>query len=185
MSSSEARFDPPSGLGIRIFPGRQSETIDNLTFYDCAGQAWIAPEGTITDGASIPQIFLSFIGDRSDPALFFAAVIHDAYCGKRNKAGASYHAANWHDTHRMFYEACRLCGTPLVKANLMYAAVRLGGPRWSTTGESFNDLSELPARQLMDEMSYCKDWIEARAESLNLDDVDQWMIEREEALLSG
>jgi hypothetical protein len=105
-----------------------------FVFTDCDEYKWTAPTGTITDGASIPTLFLSLIGDRYDDRWRGAALVHDAYCQAVNSAGASYQRAPWQRVHRMFYAACLAGKTPRRKALIMYAAVYWGGPRnWIVT----------------------------------------------------
>lgn len=105
-------------------------TAEPLTFVDGKGRAWVAPERTLTDGASIPQMFISIVGAPTSGQFANAAAVHDAYCGVGNEEGPKFHAAPWRDVHRMFYDALRVGGTPETKAKVMYAAVYLGGPRW-------------------------------------------------------
>jgi len=74
-------------------------------------------------------------------------------------------------------------GTRRLKAKVMYAGVRLGGPRWSFNERPFNDLSSVSDTVIRQEMEYCKQWIEAQEESLSLEAIDQWMDEREAEIL--
>jgi hypothetical protein len=97
-------------------------------FIDSKGYSWKAPVGTKTDGASIPQIAWSIIGQPLDYRWRGAALVHDAYCGEDNKAGSAYGTAKCLAIHHMFYEACLAGGTPLITAKLMYAAVWMFGP---------------------------------------------------------
>lgn len=127
-----------------------------FSFTDSKGKIWVAPVGTKTDCASIPQVALSFIGDPCDLAYRNAALVHDAYCAEDNKGGSSYHQASWKDVHRMFYEACRAGGTPEIKAKVMFAAVWMFGPRdWAFTktpnpGAMSNESREELEIRLMD-----------------------------------
>ncbi len=105
-------------------------TRNTLKFVDADKNAWVAPKGTWTDGASIPIIFVPLIGDPRSKEFLNAATVHDAYCAKRNEGGPYYHTAPWQEVHRMFYDGLVASGTPLLKARIMYAAVYLGGPRW-------------------------------------------------------
>ncbi|WP_166647957.1 DUF1353 domain-containing protein [Hymenobacter sp. UV11] len=109
---------------------------DDVSFRSCSyidpnGYKWTAPVGTITDGASIPTICLSFVGDRRDERWRGASLLHDAYCGKANSSGNSYHKATWQKVNRMFYNACLAGGTPQAKAAAMYSAVWLFNKRWT------------------------------------------------------
>lgn len=115
------------------FPGqeyRYQRTARDLTFVDSNGQDWVAPVGTWTDGASIPGLATPFVGGPRNPRYVAAAAVHDAYCGAVNADGPVYHTRPWSEVHRMFYEGLLVGGTPVARAQLMYAAVWLGGPRW-------------------------------------------------------
>ena len=117
-----------------ILPGREFQffhTAHELTFIDSQGAEWIAPTETLTDGASIPPMFVSLVGAPTSREFVNAAAVHDAYCGIGNETGPKYQQAHWEDVHRMFYEALIGGGTPRAKAGIMYSAVWLGGPRWN------------------------------------------------------
>ncbi len=105
-------------------------TREPLEFIDAKQQVWVAPAGILTDGASIPPIFVPLIGDPRSKEFMNAATVHDSYSAESNRDSPYYHAAPWQDVHRMFYDALRVSGTPAIKAKIMYAAVYLGGPRW-------------------------------------------------------
>jgi hypothetical protein len=104
---------------------------DTLEFVDRGNRRWIAPPAILTDGASIPPRFVSIVGSPTSPEFQGAAAIHDSYCGIGNEDTVYYHTRPWKEVHRMFYEALRVGGTPQLKAKAMYAAVYMGGPRWS------------------------------------------------------
>lgn len=105
-------------------------TARELDFVDGKARGWSAPKRTLTDGASIPQVFVPVIGNPREPEFALAAALHDAYCGIGNEAGPAYHAATWQDVHRMFYDTLIAGGTSPQRAKIMFAAVWLGGPRW-------------------------------------------------------
>lgn len=115
-------------------------TLAQLDFVDGSGATWVAPKGIVTDGASIPPIFVSIIGDPTSPEFVNAAAVHDAYCGIGNEQGLNFQTATWQRVHIMFYDALRVGGVPEIKAKLMFAAVWLGGPRWG-------DVEFLPSEQ--------------------------------------
>lgn len=130
-------------------PGRPYtffRTARGLTFVDGTGKSWNAPDATLTDGASIPPLFVPIVGSPRTPEFANAAAVHDAYCGIGNEQGTSYHRASWQEVHRMFYDTLVVGGTPQPKAQLMFAAVWLGGPRWyPTDGRADTTLDRLPA----------------------------------------
>ena len=106
------------------------KTRNDLEFVDATGQTWIAPAGILTDGASIPPLFVPLIGNPRSKQFMNAATVHDSYCAESNRNGPYYHTAPWQKVHRMFYDGLRASGTSPIKAKIMYAAVYLGGPRW-------------------------------------------------------
>ncbi len=105
-------------------------TRNTLEFVNAEGKVWIAPAGILTDGASIPMMFVAFIGNPRSKEFLNAATVHDSYCAESNRNNPYYHAAPWQEVHRMFYDALLVSGTHPIKAKIMYAAVYLGGPRW-------------------------------------------------------
>jgi len=84
---------------------------------------WLAPKGTVTDGASIPQIAWSIVGGPLDGQYRDAAVIHDVACVNKKRS--------WQQTHLAFYTAMRAAGVDVTTAKTMYAAVYHYGPRWA------------------------------------------------------
>ena len=106
-----------------------------LEFVDARPRRWVAPKATLTDGASIPDIFVPLIGNPRSRQFIDAATLHDAYCGVGNESLPQYHADTWQNVHHMFYDALRVGGTPAKKAKIMYAAVYLAGPRWYMPGQ--------------------------------------------------
>ncbi|MDQ7070816.1 MAG: DUF1353 domain-containing protein [Rhodobacterales bacterium] len=132
-----AFFNGPVQLqqtGIKLASRKATffQTASQLDFVDARANRWIAPKDTLTDGASIPDIFVSLIGNPTSPEFINASTIHDAYCGIGNENGARYHTDTWQNVHRMFYDALRVGGTTPIKAKIMFSAVYLGGPRWAS-----------------------------------------------------
>lgn len=82
---------------------------------------WVAPAGHVVNGASVPWVFRRVAGPLEGPWRS-ASVIHDVACDLRDR--------DWRAVHRMFYDACRAGGTPVWLAFVLWAAVRLFGPRW-------------------------------------------------------
>ena len=103
-----------------------------LRFVQANGTAWQSDawssnevQSGTTDGASIPNWAQPIIGKPFDRSYLKAAILHDHYCYREN------HVRNWRSTHRMFRDALLASGLSRFKANVMYYAVMLGGPRWS------------------------------------------------------
>lgn len=115
-----------------------------LQFIDGEGRQWLAPEETLTDGASIPAVFVPIIGFPREPEFANAAALHDAYCGIGNETGPVYHAKTWQEVHRLLYDALVASGTDPTKAKIMFAAVWLGGPRWYDDGRSDSTIAVVP-----------------------------------------
>ena len=105
-----------------------------LTFVDQNDVEWTAPAGTLTDGASIPDWALSITGRPNKSAIFRAAIVHDAYCQASSKASDQLYSRPWKATHQMFYDGCVACGASPSQAAMWWAAVRLGGPKWTGDG---------------------------------------------------
>lgn len=131
-------------------------TADELRFVDPTGREWIAPRRTLTDGASIPPIFVSIVGNPTAPSFINAAAVHDAYCGIGNELGERFHDGRWEDVHKMFYDALVAGGTEETTAKIMFAAVWLGGPRWNTV----RGLTHVPPGRMQQAMRATKTFIE-------------------------
>lgn len=121
----------PKVIRLKARPLPFFRTEHTIEFADARPAKWLAPKNALTDGASIPTIFRAAVGNPRSKEFINAATIHDAYCGIGNESLAQYHSDTWQNEHRMFYDALRVSGTPANKAKIMYAAVYLGGPRWT------------------------------------------------------
>jgi hypothetical protein len=152
----------------------------SISFVDPKGAVWTAPAGTKTDGATIPQVFLSVIGDRFDPSYCYAAFVHDAYCQDVNNGLATYQSRPWQDVHQMFYDAAVANGLDENKALIMLAAIWLGGPRW---GDDNRLLDAVPVEIKKQEFAKCKQWLEKKPRSK--EGLLAWMNKRESSLLQG
>jgi hypothetical protein len=109
-------------IGMEREPSRVMRLVRPFGFFDRLTQIdWHSPAGSYIDGASIPKFFWRWIGPYEGPYRQ-ASVVHDRAC--QDKIWPSPMV------HEMFYHACRAGGTGVVKARLMWAAVRLFGPRF-------------------------------------------------------
>ncbi|WGW03671.1 DUF1353 domain-containing protein [Tropicibacter oceani] len=153
-------------------------TAERLQFVDAAGKTWVAPDRTLTDGASIPKIFVSIVGDPTSPEFINAAAVHDAYCGIGNETGSMYHQARWEDVHKMFYDGLVVGGAEPLTAKLMFAAVWMGGPRWDTA----RTLAHVPVAERQQGMRRAKAFIQAQ--NPTLDELLQYLQREETRLLS-
>lgn len=107
--------------------GRRMKLLSPLTYLDSQGERWIAPEGSIVDGASIPQFAWSVIGGPFEGKYRKASVIHDVACVEKRRP--------WELVHEAFYNGMRASGVSELTAKIMYAAVYHFGPRWVTQYE--------------------------------------------------
>ncbi len=98
----------------------------DFSFIDKKGVTWVAPAGSIVDGASIPRFLWSLVGSPFAGKYRRASVLHDVACQERTRP--------WKKVHKMFYQAMLADKTPKKKAKQMYRAVKLFGPRWDKNG---------------------------------------------------
>lgn len=105
--------------------GRFMELVFDVAYIDSNGYRWLAEAGTLINGASIPNLVWEEVGSPYVGLYRRASVIHDAMCNLREKCGRSSD-----DVHRMFREAMFTDGVSRKQRNMMFAAVRMFGPRW-------------------------------------------------------
>ena len=129
---------------------RQMLLLEDFAFVDDNGKRWLAPAGSVIDGASIPEFLWSsvigtpFIGDYRR-----ATVLHDVGCQERREP----HKA----VHRLFYDAMVADGVSALKAQKYYTAVRIFGPSWPEPGVEAPDgvlaaVQQAPAAMDIDEL---------------------------------
>ncbi len=102
--------------------GRKMRLLEDITYTDPNGMNWLAREGDVVDGASIPGWLWSVVGSPFAGKYRDASVIHDVACQERTRT--------WEVVHLSFYYAMRASGVPEKNARVMYAAVYHFGPRW-------------------------------------------------------
>jgi hypothetical protein len=102
--------------------GRNMTLREDFAYVDAQDRRWVAPRGSVVNGASIPGGFWSFIGGPFEGKYRNASVVHDVGCEEMT--------ASWEDVHRTFYEACRCGGVDETTAKMLYFAVYHFGPRW-------------------------------------------------------
>ena len=92
------------------------KTLAELTYITNKGVSHVVPIGFITDGASIPKLFWSFIGSPFTGLYRRAALIHDyLYYIQTTKRSCA---------DRVFLEAMKSLKVSLWKRRVMYYAVR-------------------------------------------------------------
>ena len=87
--------------------GRTMTLLNELRYTDPKGVVWIAPAGSVIDGASIPRALWSFMGGPFE--------------GKNHPPA---------EVDRMFYNAMRCSGVSAVEAKTMYYALLRFGRHW-------------------------------------------------------
>src|SRR6202795_2336164 len=95
--------------------GRSMTLLSELRYTDPQGNVWIAPTGSVVDGASIPRSLWSLMGGPFEGKYRNASVLHDvAY---------DQHKRPWQQVDRMFYDAMRCSGVGSVEAKTFYYAL--------------------------------------------------------------
>lgn len=110
--------------------GRRMALLHPFRYVDDKGLEWNVPAGYVTDGASIPQFLWGVAGGPFSGKYRKAAVVHDVYCDNR--------ARSWEATHLMFWQAMLCAGVGEGKAEMLYRAVYLHGPRWDEHGKDLD-----------------------------------------------
>lgn len=127
-SENWGHFSGP--LRLESVDGHEQEmkVIDDFSYVDPNNKIWLAPAGSLVNGASIPRPLFSVVGGPWSGKYRNASVIHDVHCVERSEASD--------DVHLMFYNAMRCGGVERRKANLMYWAVYHFGPKWEYVVET-------------------------------------------------
>src|ERR1041385_2320499 len=102
--------------------GRTMTLLTELRYTDPKGNTWIAPIGSIVDGASIPRYLWSIMGGPFEGRYRNASVLHDVAYGNKKRP--------WQDCDRMFYYAMRCSGVSAVEAKTMFYALYRFGHHW-------------------------------------------------------
>jgi hypothetical protein len=103
--------------------GKMWRSVEHITWRQENGGHVHIPPGVVFDGASIPRQAWSVIGHPLSGPYVLPALLHDYECDVRMTASAT--------VHRRFYYALRAQGVGMVRATVMWTAVRVFGPRWS------------------------------------------------------
>lgn len=102
--------------------GRNMTLLRELRYTDPQGVTWVAPAGSVVDGASIPRSLWSIMGGPFEGKYRNASVLHDvAY---------DQHTRPWQQCDRMFYHAMRCSGVSAAEAGTMYYALYKLGRHW-------------------------------------------------------
>lgn len=106
---------------------RLMRLMEDFIFVDSKEITWLAPAGSIIDGASIPRFLWSSVGPPLSGDYRRASVIHDVYCKSQDR--------HYKDVHKMFHELMIADGVGRIKAKAMYLAVKTFGPKWDIVEE--------------------------------------------------
>ena len=113
---------------------REMKLLVDFKFEDPDNILWVAPKGSIVDGASIPRLLWTLVGAPFSGAYRDASVIHDVACQEKSR--------RWQDVHLCFYNAMRTSDVSTIKAKTMYAGVYYFGPKWETPASKSFDYFE-------------------------------------------
>jgi len=102
--------------------GRTMTLLTELRYTDPQGFVWLAPIGSVVDGASIPRYLWSIMGGPFEGKYRNASVLHDVAYGDHNRP--------WQDCDRMFYYAMRCSGVSAIEAKTMFYALYRFGHHW-------------------------------------------------------
>ena len=102
--------------------GRTMTLITELRYTDPQGEVWVAPIGSVVDGASIPRYLWSIMGGPFEGQYRNASVLHDVAYEKKGRP--------WQDCDRMFYYAMRCSGVSAAEAKTMFYALYRFGHHW-------------------------------------------------------
>lgn len=101
---------------------RDMRLLEDFVYVDPMERAWLAPQGSVINGASIPRLLWSVVGGPFEGKYRNASIVHDVACERKEYPH--------HAVHRMFYDACLAGGVETSEADRLYYAVAMFGPRW-------------------------------------------------------
>lgn len=106
---------------------RDMMLLEQFLYTDPNGRDWIAPFGSVINGASIPQPLWTSVGSPYTGDYRRASIVHDVACEN------AHNAQERKEADEMFYYACLDGGCSSVQSSILYAGVRIGA--WA--GNSF------------------------------------------------
>ena len=102
--------------------GRSMTLLREFRYTDPNGTVWVAPAGSVVDGASIPRTLWSFMGGPFEGKYRYASVLHDVAYTIQNRPPR--------ECDRMFYNAMRCSGVGPIEAKTMYYSLLRFGWHW-------------------------------------------------------
>jgi hypothetical protein len=118
--------DPVTQWLSEAGPDRRMKILEEFWFEDKAGKRWVAPKGSIVNGASIPEALWSLVGSPYTGDYRRASIVHDVACDDPQISREAREVAD-----DMFYEACLAGGCSSFQAKLLRAGVCLGA--WASS----------------------------------------------------
>jgi hypothetical protein len=94
----------------------------DFKYIDNYGVEWLAPSGSIVNGASIPKVLWGLLGAPMEGDYRRASVIHDVFCNSKERPHVL--------VHECFAEMLRSLGVRGIKGSLMATGVKTFGPKW-------------------------------------------------------
>lgn len=101
---------------------RDMRLLEDFSFTDPDGRVWLAPEGAIINGASIPALVWDSVGSPYVGDYRRASIVHDVACDTSDMGAFPSRK----DADVMFFHACRAGGCSSLKARVLYIGVRVG-----------------------------------------------------------
>ena len=102
--------------------GRSMTLLREFRYTDPDDRVWVAPAGSIVDGASIPRPLWTLMGGPFEGKYRTASVLHDVAYTIQNRPPK--------ECDRMFYNAMRCSGVGAIEAKTMYYALLRFGWHW-------------------------------------------------------
>lgn len=99
-------------------PDREMRLLEEFWYEDPEGKRWMAPAGSVVDGASIPRVLWSSVGSPYTDDYRCASVVHDIACRDS--------LVSRKEADKMFYFACIAGGCSAAQARILYSGVRIG-----------------------------------------------------------
>lgn len=102
--------------------------MEDFTFLSDEFGAITAPKGFISDFASVPAI-TRFYTDKDDSDILYASIPHDFLYARKGKL--DNRTLTRYQADCVLREAMQALGAPPFKTAMVFAAVRVGGGRWT------------------------------------------------------
>ncbi|MBA3609487.1 MAG: DUF1353 domain-containing protein [Verrucomicrobiota bacterium] len=102
--------------------GRSMTLLREFRYTDPTGYVWVAPAGSVVDGASIPRPLWTLMGGPFEGKYRYASVLHDVAYTIQNRPPK--------EADRMFYHAMRCSGVGPIEAKTLYFALLRFGWHW-------------------------------------------------------